>query len=119
MQEIWKEVSGFEGYYQVSNFGNVRRVSNVKCKSGILKPQANRKGYLTVFLYKDCKWHKKFVHRLVASAFIPNHEELPFVGHKDNDRKNNAASNLKWCTKAEIAERSGISRRKKQKEEIV
>lgn len=113
MQEIWKDVSGLEGYYQVSNFGNVRRVSNVKCKSGILKPQANRKGYLTVFLYKDCKCHKKFVHQLVANAFIPNHEGLSFVGHKDANKANNAALNLEWSTREEMAKRSGLSRRKK------
>lgn len=118
MQEIWKDVSGFEGYYQVSNFGNVRRVSNVKCKNGILKPQANRKGYLTVFLYKDCKCYKKFIHQLVANAFIPNHEGLLNVGRKDADKQNNAASNLEWITKEEMGKRGGLSRRKKYKEKI-
>ena len=92
MQEIWKDIEGFEGRYQVSTWGNVR---SMKKK---IKPYENDKGYLKVGLCKDGKSHKKRVNRLVAQAFIPNPYNLPQVNHKDGNKKNNSVTNLEWTT---------------------
>ena len=91
MQEIWKDIEGFEGY-QVSTWGNVRG------KRGILKPYENDKGYLKVGLTVDGKSHKKRINRLVAQAFIPTPYNLPQVNHKDGNKKNNSITNLEWTT---------------------
>ena len=96
MEEIWKDVVGFEGY-KVSNFGNV------KGKYGrILKPAKDKKtGYYLVCLHKDKKPHTKTVHRLVAKAFIENPNEYPQVNHRDCVKTNNHVDNLEWCTREE------------------
>ena len=101
--EIWKDVVGFEGLYKVSNKGNVysvRRVSSQgkKCGGSTLKPRCVGYGYLQVSLYKNGKMERKFIHRLVAEAFIPNPESLPQVNHKDEVKGNNNVENLEWCT---------------------
>lgn len=95
----WKDVPGYEGLYQVSNFGEVRSLfyrgkENVR----VLKPAANKKGYLHVVLSKDGKTYTAQVHRLVAIAFIPNPNKLPVVNHIDWNKQNNRVDNLEWCT---------------------
>lgn len=93
MEEIWKDVVGYEGYYEVSNFGNVRRTSTN------LKPGRNNKhGYLNVSLSKNGKSNSKSIHRLVAEAFISNPDNLPQINHKDCIKTNNFSINLEWCT---------------------
>ena len=93
--EVWKDVVGYEGLYQVSSFGKVKRLKNGKER--ILKPQPNGFGYLFVNLYKN-KINKHFkVHRLVAKTFIPNPDNLPQVNHIDEDKTNNHVDNLEWC----------------------
>lgn len=101
--EIWKDVVGYEGLYQVSNLGKVRSLDRVVkrgwCYKGkLLTPTVNKdNGYL----YVNLAGKNKTVHRLVALAFIPNPENKPCVGHKDTNRQNAKASNLEWVTYSE------------------
>lgn len=95
--EEWRDIVGYEGYYQVSSIGNIRNVQTGKIRK--LKPRSN--GYVIVDLYKnnECKWFR--VHRLVAEAFIPNPLNLPVVMHLDNNKSNNNYLNLQWGTVSE------------------
>lgn len=96
MKEIWKDIEGYESY-QVSNLGRIRRMP----KGKIRVQKAARNGYLTVNLCKNNKVRWFYVHRLVASAFIANHDNLPIVNHKDENKHNNFADNLEWVTQRE------------------
>lgn len=109
MQEIWKDISGYEGYYQVSNLGNVKSMEriverknnetgNLPLKSRILSLNTYPKGYKKVTLRKNNTSKSFFVHRLVAEAFIPNPNNYPYVNHKDENPSNNHSDNLEWCT---------------------
>ena len=99
-QEEWKPIPGYEGLYEVSNYGRVRSFkwsSNGK----ILSPIKCGNGYLFVILYKDGKAKKHCtIHRLVAEAFIPNPSNFPQVNHMDECKKNNYFENLEWCSSA-------------------
>ncbi len=95
-KEEWQDIADYEEYYEVSNLGNVR---NKKSKR-ILKP-TNRGGYLVVGLCKNSKGKSIAIHRLVATAFIPNPENKPQVNHKDKVRNNNNITNLEWNSVAE------------------
>ena len=99
MEEIWKDISEFEKFYQVSNLGKVRS-KRKNCRSGtpIMRMFKNN-GYMYVLLY-DGKGGQKHmaVHRLVAKEFIPNPQNFPQVNHKDENKENNCADNLEWCT---------------------
>lgn len=86
--EIWKDIEGYNGFYQVSSCGRVRS------KNKILKPQKNGRGYYRVGL----KGRLFFVHRLVAKHFVDNPNGYPLVNHKDENKTNNCADNLEWCT---------------------
>ena len=98
--ETWKDISGYEGIYEVSDLGRVRSlVQRNRWKPGILKPGKTHGGYLQVLLCKDGKSKNMKVHRLVAEAFIPNPNNLETVNHKDEDKTNNSASNLEWMTR--------------------
>ena len=90
--EVWKDIKGYEGTYQVSSYGRVRS------KNGIRKPQRDKYGYYQIGLHKN--GNRKFfkVHRLVAQAFIPNINNFPQINHKDEDKSNNKVNNLEWCT---------------------
>ena len=107
-EEIWIDIKGYEGLYEVSNLGRVkskdRRVRvfqksafyrNLKGK--VLAPSRTI-GYEKVNLNKEGRIEHKIVHRLVAEAFIPNENNLPIVNHKDESRSNNHVDNLEWCT---------------------
>lgn len=96
--EEWRPISGYEGLYEVSNWGRVR---SFKWNSNgrILSP-CNRRGYYYVELCKDRKEKRYHVHRLVATAFIPNPNNLPEVNHKDEDKGNNHVTNLEWCDRS-------------------
>ena len=106
-EEIWRDIVGFEGYYQVSNLGRVKSVERtVKIGRGcyravherILKTRKDRDGYLHVQLWKDDKGKEYLVHRLVANAFLENSQNLPEVNHIDQDKTNNIVNNLEYCS---------------------
>ena len=102
MKEIWKDIKDFEGLYQVSNLGNVRRIKFInnkieKEKITMLKP--NKNIYLQVMLCKNGKTKRKNVHRLVAETFIDNPNNYDCVNHKDENKHNNSINNLEWCTR--------------------
>lgn len=101
--EIWKDIKGYEGIYQVSNLGNIKSLPR-KYKNGrtekeiIKKPSKLPKGYLRIPLCKNGKTKYYYVHRLVAETFIPNLEKLPCINHKDCKTANNNVDNLEWVS---------------------
>lgn len=94
MEEIWKDIEGYDGYYQISNLGRVKNT----VKNIIRVLNCNQDGYLCVTLKKKGKSRRFLVHKLVALAFIPKYNETQAITHKDNDRKNNCINNLKLST---------------------
>jgi NUMOD4 motif/HNH endonuclease len=104
--EIWMAIPDYEGYYEVSSMGRVRSLPRIshrgfKLKGKIIKGSPNQDGYLHLRLWKDGAKEIFRVHRLVALAFIRNPENKPRVNHIDNNRSNNALSNLEWATHQE------------------
>ena len=100
-KEIWKDFEDYEGKYQISNRGNVKSLNYRHTgKERILKPQKTGRGYLFVYLYKDGKAKKYLVHRLVAEVFLDNPEGYTEVNHKDENKTNNNADNLEWCSRS-------------------
>lgn len=105
----WKDIPGFEGYYQVSTTGLIqskdRYVVNNKGeafkKSQVIKPFKNGSGYFQLVLQKEGVKHRPYVHVLVARAFIQNPDNLPEVNHIDHNKLNCCVSNLEWVTKSE------------------
>lgn len=116
MAEIWRDIKGFEGIYQVSNMGRVKSLNRYDLrgrfiKEKILRPRINRCGYCYVNLYSTpTKYKSKTLHRLVAQAFLPNPNNLPQVNHKNEEKVCNIVwvnedgsidynkSNLEWCS---------------------
>ena len=109
--EQWKDIEGFEGYYQVSDMGRVRSLDRVvtttrygkplsmTVKGKVLRAPVTRDGYVSIQIFKASKYYTFKVHRLVANAFIDNPDNLPEINHIDGNKQNNAASNLEWCTR--------------------
>lgn len=128
MKEIWRDIVGYEGLYQVSNLGRVRsmdRYDNLKhFRKGKILIQHIYTGYLYVSLCKNGKIKMYRVHRLVAMAFIPNPNNLPQVNHKDENKQSNIVENLEWCDArynmnygTAIERRSNSNKGKKRSEE--
>ena len=110
-EEIWKDVKGYEGIYQISNLGKVKSLNRIlsngsKRKGIVLKQYTNRDGYVFVCLSKDGKSKTTYIHRLVADAFVPNDENEDEVDHLDNNKLNNFSSNLEWVSRKENVGRS-------------
>ena len=100
-KEIWKDIEGFEGLYKVSNLGNVKSLNYRRTgKERILKGRKDGNGYLLVNLSKNniIKTHK--IHRLVAAAFCENHHGYKEVNHINEDKADNRAENLEWCSRS-------------------
>ena len=111
MEEVWKPVNGFEGWYEVSNYGRVRSVDRIisqysryghninrTIKGKLITPIDNGNGYLIVGLRKNQVRVNHYVHRLVAEAFIENPNGFPVVNHLDFNKSNNIFSNLEWTS---------------------
>lgn len=105
-KEMWKDIQGYEGLYQVSNLGRIKSLERYRKNNGgsqtlmqerILRQGKLKKGYCRVELCKDAIRKPYLVHRLVAEAFIPNPNGFPEINHKDEDKANNNAENLEWC----------------------
>ena len=99
MEEIWRDIKGYEGLYKISSIGRVKslRNSHGNYREMCLKCRKNKKGYLNVSLNKDKKRFTYLVHRLVAEAFIENPNNYKEVNHKDENKQNNKVNNLEWC----------------------
>lgn len=100
-QEIWKDIPGYEGGYQVSSFGKVRSLYPNRKQNQLMDLLENTRGYYRVHLTKGDKVNFKMVHRLVAETFLENPLNLPQVNHKDENKKNNHVENLEWCSNLE------------------
>lgn len=94
MEEIFKDIENYEGLYQISNFGRVYSLISKK----FMSPVSNGNGYLSVNLSKNGKLKHCYIHRLVASTFIPNPSNLPQINHISEIKTENFVSNLEWCT---------------------
>lgn len=104
MNEVWKDIEGYKGKYQVSNMGNVKSLNYRSTgQEKILKQIFNAVGYPQVGLYKDgkMKWH--MTHKLVAQAFIDNPDNKPRISHINTIRADNRAENLCWASQKEIS----------------
>ena len=131
--EIWKDIVGYEGLYQVSNLGRVKSLkrialrtskkgvkTNQLVKEAIKKAVPDKDCYEKVCIWKNGKSVNFFVHRLVAIAFIPNPENKPQVNHIDEDKKNNKHTNLEWTTSLEnIRHGTGVERSRLSKSKPV
>lgn len=115
MNEIWKPIKGYEGYYEASNLGNIRSVDRVilstanilhtehkQLRRGRVLRQGNgRKGYKIVVLQKEGRKHTLYTHRVIATTFIDNPDNKPCIDHINGIHTDNRAENLRWVTQKE------------------
>lgn len=109
MQEVWKDIVGYEGCYQVSNLGNVKALRRMFTPNGatrftkekLANFYINKSGYVKVQMSLNSKQKSYSVHRLVAIAYLPNDQNKQEVNHKDGNKLNNVISNLEWSTRSE------------------
>lgn len=112
--EIWMDIPNYEGYYQASNYGRVKRLSRVAYRNNgkspnakyyidekIKKIQKQTQGYSQVVLYKNGKFKTIRLNTLIAKMFVPNLDNKLYVNHIDGNKDNNRADNLEWCTASE------------------
>lgn len=125
MGEIWKDITGYEGFYQISNKGNIRSIA---CRRGChgktiivdrvkdMSPTDNGNGYLIVSLKSNNKRKSFYIHRLVAAAFLDKPDGCDVVNHIDFNKLNNSSDNLEWVTqKANVIHSSSHMRHEKKK----
>lgn len=111
MNEIWKDIEGYEGLYQISSEGRVRSINRIvkhnkgegirKLKTRILKNYSDKLNYQRIVLSKDGKREKLLVHRIVGKHFIPNPENKPYIDHINCNPSDNRVSNLRWVSQKE------------------
>lgn len=105
-KEIWKDVKGYEGLYQISNLGKIKRLSRLSYQrfgklllnEKVMSNVIDNNGYVVVSLTNNKKQRKFLVHRLIAIHFIKNNNNLPCINHIDGNKQNNDISNLEWCS---------------------
>lgn len=117
--EIWKDIKGYEGSYQVGNKGRIKSLWFINGTSKtrrdlIMTPTDNGNGYLIVFLNGKGSRKREYVHRLVADAFCEKRDGCEYVNHLDYDKRNNDAANLEWCTQGENVRYSADRMRKRR-----
>lgn len=115
MEEIWKDIKGYEEIYQVSNFGKIKSI----IKNKIMKPWINNKGYQMIALWKNKEKHKYLIHRIVADNFLDIIIDKPFCDHIDGNPLNNKVTNLRWCTHKENCNFEIAIERKKDKQKEI
>lgn len=113
--EIWKDIQGYEGLYQVSSFGRIRSLQIGNRKGRIRIARAARNGYLYIVLSKKGKAHTIRVHKEVAKAFIPNPMNLNSVNHKNFDKTDNSIYNLEWMSLADNIHHAKINGKNNRK----
>ncbi len=123
----WKPVNDFEGLYEINNYGEVRSLDRLVFHRGnqtyhflegrTLKSRVNNRGYQAVVLSKEGKCYTKFIHRLMADAFLPNPLSKKYINHRDGVKTNNALENLEWVSHSENMKHAyalGLIKPKKQ-----
>lgn len=107
MDELWRDIPSFEGYYEASTLGRVRSVdryvnyknSGLALRKGkILSPKTSNKGYLETTLMKEGKYYYRRIHQLIALTFLPNPNGYKSINHINEIKTDNRVSNLEWCT---------------------
>lgn len=104
--EVWKDITGYEKLYEVSNYGGIRSKDRTytdkrgfkRKKTGRTLKNRSKKYYYTVMLYKDGSRKAEYLHRLIAAAFLPKVTGKDFINHLDGNKLNNHVDNLEWCT---------------------
>jgi hypothetical protein len=101
--EQWKDIRGFEGYYQVSSFGRIRlvRADLRNQRIGIRKGSKSGRGYLSIVLRTPKGVRREYIHRLVALHYLANDKNLPTVNHINGNKLDNSVENLEWCSYAD------------------
>ena len=121
MVELWKNIKGFENFYQISDCGRVKSLSrkrndrNQILPERILKCGYDKKGYKQVILCKNGKCKTYTIHRLVAQAFIENPYNYNYVNHKNENKEDNRVKNLEWCTNSYNLKYGNAQKNKKRK----
>jgi len=101
MEEIWKDIKGYEDKYRISNLGRVMSLKNKFGNRELILRQYTSNGYCHFTMCKDSKLKMSRTHQIVAQTFIENPDNKPYVNHIDGDKRNNFVENLEWCTAKE------------------